>query len=245
MTAAVMVIAHRGASSYAPENTLAAFDLAREMGVRHIELDVALTSDSHTVVIHDDKVDRTTNGCGSVTSHTLAALRGLDAGSWFGAQFEGERIPAFDEVLARYNGQVHIHTEIKGKSPSLAQRTADLIRKHGMEGQVTVTSFQSVRLEEMRAYAPELPMGWLVREVNDSIIAQAHALGMTQLCPRADTVTPELVHRLHAEGFVARAWGVTTEELMQHVVEAGVDGMTVNFPDKLIAYLEAHNYLWE
>lgn len=245
MTAAVMVIAHRGASSYAPENTLAAFDLALQMGVRHIELDVALTSDSHTVVIHDDNVDRTTNGRGLVTSHTLAALRELDAGSWFGAQFESERIPAFDELLARYNGRVHIHTEIKGKSPSLSQRTADLIRKHGMEGQVTITSFQSMRLQEMRAYAPELPMGWLVREVNDSIIAQAHAIGVTQLCPRADTVTPELIDRLHAEGFVARAWGVATEELMQHLVQAGVDGMTVNFPDKLVAYLETLNYAWE
>jgi glycerophosphoryl diester phosphodiesterase len=245
MTAAVMVIAHRGASSYAPENTLAAFDLALEMRVRHIELDVALSSDSHVVVIHDDKVDRTTNGCGRVTSHTLAALQELDAGSWFEAQFKCERIPTFDEVLARYKGRVHIHTEIKGKSPSLSQRTADLIRKHGMEGQVTVTSFQSVRLEEMRAYASELPMGWLVREVNDSIIAQAHAIGVTQLCPRADTVTPELVHRLHAQGFVTRGWGVSTEELMQRLVQAGVDGMTVNFPDKLIAYLEAHNYVWE
>jgi glycerophosphoryl diester phosphodiesterase len=245
MTAAVMVIAHRGASSYAPENTLAAFDLALQMGVRHIELDVALTSDSHTVVVHDDKVDRTTDGRGLVTSHTLAALRELDAGAWFGAQFAGERIPLFEEVLARYNGRAHIHTEIKGKSPSLSQRTADLIRKHGMERQVTVTSFQSVRLEEMRACAPELPMGWLVREVNDSIIAQAHAIGVTQLCPRADTVTPELVHRLHAEGFVARAWGVSTEELMQRAVEAGIDGMTVNFPDKLIAYLEARNHLWD
>jgi glycerophosphoryl diester phosphodiesterase len=245
MPTAVMVIAHRGASSYAPENTLAAFDLALEMRARHIELDVALTRDSHIVVIHDDNVDRTTDGCGLVTSHTLAALQELDAGSWFGAQFEGERIPTFDQVLARYKGRVHIHTEIKGKSPSLSQRTADLIRKHGMETQVTVTSFQSARLQEMRACAPELPVGWLVREVNDSIIAQAHAIGVNQFCPRADTVTPELVHRLHAEGFVVRAWGVTTEELMQSAVHAGVNGMTVNFPDKLIAYLESHNYVWD
>src|SRR4029079_6254966 len=122
MTAAVMVIAHRGASSYAPENTLAAFDLALDMRARHIELDVALTSDNHVVVIHDDKVDRTTNGSGSVTSHTLAALRELDAGPWFGSQFEGERIPIFDEVLTRYKGRVHIHTEIKGKSAFLSQR---------------------------------------------------------------------------------------------------------------------------
>lgn len=245
MTAAVMVIAHRGASSYGPENTLAAFDLALKMRVRHIELDVALTSDNHVVVIHDDKLDRTTNGCGLVTSHTLAALRELDAGLWFGAQFKGERIPTFDEVLARYKGRVHIHTEIKGKSASLSQRTADLIHKHGMEGQVTVTSFQSVRLEEMRACAPELPMGWLVRDLNDSIIAQAHAIGVTQLCPRADTVTREWVDRLHAEGFVVRAWGVGTEELMHRLVQAGVDGMTVNFPDKLIAYLETHACAWE
>src|SRR5918911_479795 len=98
------------------------------MGVRQIELDVALTSDSHVVVIHDDKVDRTTNGAGLVTSHTLAALRELDAGSWFGAQFQGERIPTFDEVLARYKGRVHIHCEVKGKSAGLSERAADLIR---------------------------------------------------------------------------------------------------------------------
>jgi glycerophosphoryl diester phosphodiesterase len=240
-----MVIAHRGASSYAPENTLAAFDLALQMEVRHIELDVDFTSDSHIVVIHDDTVDRTTNGSGPVTSHTLAALRGFDAGSWFGAKFVGERIPTFDEVLARYKGRVHIHTEIKGRSPSLAQRTADLIRKHGMEGQVTITSFQSVRLEEMRAYAPELPRGWLVREVSEPIILQARAMGVTQLCPRADNMTSELVRHLHAEGFAARAWGVTTEELMQQVVQTGADGMTVNFPDKLVAYLKRHKYIWE
>ena len=161
-------------------------------------LDAGSGRDSHIDVIHDDKLDRTTNGSGLVTSHTLAALRELDAGSWFGAQFKDERIPTFDEVLARYKERVHIHTEIKGKSESLSQRTADLIRKHGMARQVTVTSFQSVQLERMRACAPELPMGWLVRELNDSTIAQAHAIGVTQLCPRADTVSRNWVDRLHA-----------------------------------------------
>ena len=115
-----MVIAHRGASSYAPENTLAAFDLALAMGARHLELDVHLSSDGHVVVIHDDTVDRTTNGSGTVTGHTLAALQELDAGSWFGAAFAGARIPTLDEVLARYQGRVHVHTEIKGHDGSLA-----------------------------------------------------------------------------------------------------------------------------
>jgi glycerophosphoryl diester phosphodiesterase len=239
-----MVIAHRGASSYAPENTLAAFDLALQMGVHHIELDIHSTRDGHIVVIHDDTVDRTTNGSGPVTSHTLAVLRELDAGAWYGATFVGERIPTFEEVLARYKGRVHIHTEIKGHAPYLSQRTADLIRWHGMVGQVTITWFQKVRLEEVRAYAPKLPTGWLVGEVSDATIAQARALGLTQLCPRANTVMPTLVRRLHAEGFAVRAWGVTTEELMQQVVQAGGDGMTVNFPDKIIAYLQSHAHPW-
>jgi glycerophosphoryl diester phosphodiesterase len=241
-TSAFMVIAHRGASSYAPENTVAAFDLALQMGVRHIELDVDLTSDGHVVVMHDDTVDRTTNGSGPVTSHTLAMLRSLDAGASFGVQFAGERIPTFDEVLARYKGRLHIHTEIKGHAPSLSQQTVDLIRQHDMETQVTMTSFQGVRLEEIRAYAPELATCWLVVEANDAIIAQARAMGLTQLCPRADTMTPELVRRIHDAGFVARVWGVTTEALMQQVVATGADGMTVNFPDKLIAYLKRHPY---
>lgn len=239
-TQSFLAIAHRGASSYAPENMIAAFDLALRMGVRHIELDIDLTNDNHVVVIHDDTVDRTTNGSGPVTRYSLTALRELDAGSWFGAPFAAERIPTLDEVLARYEGRVHIHAEIKGHSPALARRTADLVRLHRMEAQVTVTSFQDVRLVELRAYAPELPAGWLVREVNDQTIKRAHGVGVTQLCPRADAVTPELIQRLHAEDFVVRAWGVTTEELMRRVVQAGADGMTINFPDKLLAYLQNH-----
>ena len=235
----VMVIAHRGASSYAPENTVAAFDLAIQMGVSHIELDVHSTIDGHIVVIHDDTVDRTTNGSGPVMGHSRVALAELDAGSWFEERFAGERIPAFADVLQRYKGRAHVHTEIKGHSAHLSQRTADLVRRYGMVEQVTITSFQRTRLQEMRAYAPELPTGWLVAEVSDAIVAEARAMGLTQLCPRANTVTPELVQRLHAEGFVVRVWGVATEDLMRQVVKAGADGMTVNFPDKLIAHLKS------
>jgi len=234
-----MVIAHRGASSYAPENTFAAFDSALRMGARHIELDVEATADGHIVVIHDDSVDRTTDGSGPVTGHTLKTLQALDAGSWFGPTFVGERIPLFADVLSRYKGRVHIHTEIKGRSTYLSQRTADLVRQHGMVDQVTITSFQKARLHEVRAYAPQLTTGWLVPEVSDAVISQARDLGIRQLCPRATTVTSELVSRLHAEGFVVRAWGVETEALMRQVVRGGADGMTVNFPDKLIAYLSS------
>ena len=200
-----LIIAHRGASSYAPENTMAAFDLAIQMGACHLELDVHLTHDDYLVVIHDDTVDRTTNGTGPVASQTLAALQALDAGAWFGAAFTGARIPTLAEVLACYQGRAHLHIELKGHTVRLPQRTVDLVRAHGMAQHVTFTSFQHTHLQTMRAYAPELPTGWLVGEISDAVIAQAHALGCTQLCPRASSVTAEIVQRLHTEDFIVRA----------------------------------------
>jgi glycerophosphoryl diester phosphodiesterase len=237
MTQACLVIAHRGASTYAPENTFAAFDLALEMGARHLELDVQTSSDGHLVIIHDDLVNRTTNGYGRVWKHTLAELQALDAGAWFDKKFAGERIPTLEAVLKRYRGRAHLHVEIKGKNEGLSERTADLIYAQGWAGDVTMTSFQKDKLEALRAHAPELPTGWLLRKIDDEVIAEARRLGITQLCPKADSVTPELVSRLRSSGFNVRAWGVSNEDLMRRMVEAGVDGMTVNFPDKLMACL--------
>lgn len=232
-----LAIAHRGASSYAPENTAAAFDLALALGATHIELDVHLTADGHVVVIHDDLLDRTTDGSGPVAAHTLAELRALDAGSWFAPQFAGQRIPTLDEVLATWGPRAHLHIEIKGRAPGLVERTVALIRQHGRADSVTITSFRREALAQTRALAPDLPTGWLVPEVTDGIVAQTLALGLTQLCPRADCVTPALVERLHGLGLVVRAWGVPDEATMRRVADAGADGMTVNFPDKLLAYV--------
>lgn len=230
-------IAHRGASAYAPENTFAAFDKALSLGSTHVELDVHFSADGHIVVIHDDTLERTTGGSGPVVEQTLAQLRTLDAGGWFSAEFKGERIPTLAHLLERYKGRLHFHIEVKGRSSGLAQRTADLVRGFGVGGSVTVTSFQTDPLEEMRAYAPELPAGWLVREIDDSTMTKAKDMGLEQLCPMAPDVTPELVEALHQKGFVVRAWGVATVELMRRVVDAGADGMTINFPDKLAEYL--------
>ncbi len=240
-----MNIAHRGASSYAPENTFAAYDKALAMGVDHIELDVHFTSDGHIVVIHDDEVDRTTNGSGPVSGYTLAQLRSLDAGSWFGLQYAGERIRSLGEVLEHYKGRLYIHLEVKARVEDLASRSADMVRGYGMTDSVTFTSFWKPALEELRAYAPDLPTGWLVppgqRPWDPSHVQQALDLGLTQLCPRADVVTPELVSELHGKGLVVRVWGVADEGLMRRVVDAGADGMTINFPDKLVAYMSANN----
>ena len=232
-----MNIAHRGASAYAPENTFAAFDKALALGASHAEMDLQFSSDGHIVVIHDDAVDRTTNGSGAVADMTLAQLSSLDAGAWFAPEFAGERIPALGAMLERYKGRLHFHLEIKAQAEGLSERAADLVRGYGVTASVTITSFQLVRVAESISYAPELPAGWLNREMDDSIIATAEQMGLKLLCPHAEVVTADLVDSLHQKGFAVRAWGADNEELMRRVVDAGVDGLTVNFPDKLAEYL--------
>ena len=237
-----LCIAHRGASSYTPENTFAAFDKALELGVSHVELDVHFSRDGHIVVIHDDMLDRTTDGSGPVADMTLAELRSLDAGSWFDPAYSGERIRTLAEIFEHYKNRLHFHIEIKARAEGLASRTADMVRAHGMTKDVTFTSFWKPWLEETRMYAPELTTGWLVplgpgSSWDDSIIEQALELGLDQVCPRADITTPELVEELHQKGFIARCHGAYSEELMRHAVDCGADGTTVNFPDKLIEYL--------
>ena len=242
-------VAHRGASSYAPENTFAAYDKALAMGVNHIELDVHLTADDHIVVIHDDTVDRTTNSSGRVADFTLDELRAMDAGSWFGSEYEGEQIRSFGETLEHYKGRLHFHIEIKQReiTGGLARRTIDMVRGYGLTDSVTITSFRKEWLEEAAAYDSVLPKGWLVpmgsAGWDDSIIRQSKELGLTQICPRADLTTPELVDRLRAEGFVVRCHGLYNEDLMRHAVDVGADGATVNFPDKMAEYLRGEGIL--
>ena len=245
MVSQFMNIAHRGASSYAPENTFAAYDKALAMGVNHIELDVHLTSDGHIVVIHDDTVDRTTNAHGRVVDFTLDELRALDAGSWFSPEYKGEPIRSLGETLEYYKGRLHFHIEIKAReiAGGLACRTIDMVRGYGLTDSVTITSFSKEWLEEAAGYDSALPKGWLVPMGNvpwdDSIIEQSKELGLAQICPRADLTTPQLVDRLHDEGFVVRCHGLYDEDLMRHAVDVGADGATVNFPDKMAEYLKA------
>ncbi|MCY3544198.1 MAG: glycerophosphodiester phosphodiesterase family protein [Chloroflexi bacterium] len=239
-----MNVAHRGASSYAPENTFAAYDKALAMGVHHIELDVHLTRDDHIVVIHDDTVDRTTDAQGRVADFTLAELRAMDAGGWFSAEYAGERIRSLGKTLEHYKGRLYFHIEIKQREivGGLARRTIDMVRGYGLTDSVTITSFRKEWLEEAAAYDSVLPKGWLVpmgpaATWDDSIIEQSRELGLTQICPRADITTPDLVDRIRAEGFVVRCQGLYNEDLMRHVVDVGADGATVNFPDKMAEYL--------
>lgn len=231
------VIAHRGASFYAPENTYVSFDRALAMGAKHLELDVHMSADGKLVVIHDAKLDRTTNGSGMVGEKTLVELLSLDAGSWFGPEFTGERIPVLEDLMRRYRNRAHLHIEIKGGGQATVEEVGKLVRELEMADQVTVTSFSMDRIEEMRKGFPEIKTGILVREVTEPVMEKAKALGIAQICPRADQITPELVKALKERGFGVRAWGVRNEALMENVIHSGADGMTVDFPDKALKSL--------
>ena len=152
------VIAHRGFSGAAPENTIAAVRAAIKIKADMAEIDVTLTSDGHIVVIHDESLDRTTNGSGKVSDFTLAELQQLDAGAWFAPSFAGERIPSLDAVLDEVEGRILLNVEIKSEAVErgIVTKVASAIRRQGMIDQVVVSSFSPTALEEMHAEAPDI-----------------------------------------------------------------------------------------
>ena len=137
------VIAHRGFSGAAPENTLAAVRAAIEVGADMVEIDVTLTSDGHIVVIHDETLDRTTTGSGRVSDFTLTELQRLDAGGWFAPRFAGERIPTLDQVLDEIEGRILLNVEIKSEAVErgIVTKVASAIRKRGMMEQLWFPRF--------------------------------------------------------------------------------------------------------
>jgi glycerophosphoryl diester phosphodiesterase len=235
-----LIFGHRGASAYAPENTLAAFRLALEQGADGFELDVALSADEVVVVIHDDTVDRTTDGHGRVDRLTLAQLKQLDlsAPTQFGPQFQGERLPALAEVFAALGASAPcINVELKqDTSPGrqLAAQVVALIRAHGLEQRVLLSSFYYDNLRRVKRLAPRLPVGLLYAPdeplrmlcawLCPTVKAQAHN-------PYARLVNSLTLRWWHWRGYRVNTWTVNTEPALRRVMQLGVDGVITNYPD--------------
>lgn len=230
------VIAHRGASGYAPENTMAAFECAARMGVREIEFDLQLTKDARMVVIHDAVLDRYGFPGLRVADMTLEALKKLDMGAWFGEpKFNGETVPTAEELFDAYGRRFILHAEIKAPSRRLAAMLADSLDRWGLCATTVVTSFDFDILATYRALAPGQRLGWLVRAggFTDANVDRAVAAGIGQFCPAAVDVTAERVGTAMARIGEVRAHGIKTRADAERVVRAGCDGMTVNWPDWL------------
>jgi glycerophosphoryl diester phosphodiesterase len=234
------VIAHRGASGHAPENTMTAFRTAVELGASFIETDLHVTRDGAFVAIHDDTVDRTTNGSGEVADFTLEELRRADAGMWFDRDFLGERVPGLPEILhfADVN-DVIFYLELK--YPAVAgmdHALAAALTKANATARTIVISFDPATLAPLRRIDPAIMVGLLVEDENPNCIQQALDLGARQICPKFSLVNSKLIDEAHRADVQVVTWTVNSAEQMRLMIATGVDGIMTDFPDRLRAVIE-------
>lgn len=240
----ILVVAHRGFSGAAPENTLIAFQKAIEIGSDMIELDVHLARDGELVVIHDETLERTTNGKGMVADHTLNELKKLDAGSSFGPQFAGEIIPTLKEVLELAKGRALVNVEIKNPThkrysiTELAEKTLAEVQKAGMIDKVIFSSFNPASLEWIEGKEPRAWTAFLFHRPWNSLRDIPGSKEYSVLNLRNIHLTREKVAEIKKAGKKINVYTVNPEEEINQFVDWGVDGIITNHPDRLLKILQ-------
>ena len=235
-----MIIAHRGGSLEAPENTLAAFRHAISVGAKYVELDVQMSSDGEMVVIHDDTLDRTTNGRGPVGAWTFEELRRLDAGSHFGPQFTGEKIPLLREVLDLCVAGIGVVIELKSPHlyPGLVENTASLLGEFWVESAKNFwcISFDHDAIRRMRALDEAVPLGYLYEPHEQQFVYPDDTV--QAYCPyyRTALAHPDQVARAHELGKLVFVYTVDEEDDVRRLTAAGVDGMVTDRPEALLKF---------
>jgi len=229
----LVVTAHRGASYVAPENTLSAMAAAVEAGAEFAELDVGLTRDGRVVLMHDRTIDRTTNGTGDLGDYSLDELRGLEVGSWFSEEFDGEPIPTLREVIRFAKGQLKLNIEIKTsrEEPAIAAAVVEIIRSEGFVEDCMVTSFSRETVEEVKRIAPEIRTGFIFGEDYPEDVFEG---GWEVLSSNHKVVDSLFVARARESGKSVHVWTVDERELMLKLIGLGVDGIISNRPALLL-----------
>jgi glycerophosphoryl diester phosphodiesterase len=230
-----LVIAHRGASAIAPENTLQAFRLAERAGAALIELDVHQTRDRELVVLHDASLQRTTGVRAAVEHKTARAVAALDAGAWFSPAFAGARIPTLRDVLAALGPDIALNIEFKTGSrrlyPGIEARVLALLRRTGWRDRVLLSSFHVRYLERIRRLDSTVALGVLVHPWSlRTALARARRLAAVSIHPPARAVTADVVRRIHAEGFAVLPYTVDRQADKTRLLRMGVDGFFTNRP---------------
>lgn len=228
--------AHRGASAYAPENTMSAFCMGLNMGANGIETDVQKSKDGVLVLHHDHTLTRTAGVDRRVCEMNWAELAALDVGGFKHAAYKNERLVKFEDFLYYFGGK-DIQFAIEIKQPGIELDALRLARAYVDDSRLTMTSFMWDSLIVLSRERPKPRLGFLTREYSEELLNRLIANGIDEYCPEAARLTPDMAARVRERGLGLRAWGVKTEELMLSMCELGVDGMTVNFPDKLKALL--------
>lgn len=228
--------AHRGASAYAPENTLSAFYLGLMQGANGIETDVQKTKDGALVLFHDDTLERVTDGRGTIGEHTLVELKALKVTGNAPHGFF-DRIVTLREFLEKFSlYDISFALELKGEG--VEEGTLALAKEFGIMEKTTFTSFHFDYVAKIKALDKSARIGYLTDTADEAAVEKLLAIGGEEIAPKAALVTQEDVARWRAAGLGVRAWGVANEELMEKMCALRIDGMTVNFPDKLTAHME-------
>lgn len=230
-----LILAHRGACSYAPENTMAAFRLAIEQGADGIELDAKLCADGSVVVIHDSTVDRTTNGTGKVAELAFEELQQMDAGVQFAPKYAGEKIPKLEQVLTELGEKTLINIELTSyASPgdNLPEKAAELVKETGMEKSVIFSSFHPSVLRRIRKLMPEVPAGLLTGEGwmawGNTFLGRR--LSPQLIHPHYTKTTKALIEKAHRDGRRVNTWTVDDPREIFRLVLDGVDGIITDDP---------------
>jgi glycerophosphoryl diester phosphodiesterase len=237
-----LVIAHRGGAALAPENTIAAFRRALELGVDGVELDVRLSRDGHPVVIHDATVDRTMEGCGRVCDLSLGALQALRARGGGGGG--GGGVPALREVLALVRGRARLYLEVKADDGearrAIEEKALAAVAEAGPETEVTFVSFDLLCLRRLRELSRTIPLGVLVsrdffeahgRAAPEHLLDEARGLQAQRIAVHHELATPDLLEAVRAAGLSADVWTVNDAPAIRRFALLGVDAITTDRPD--------------
>ncbi len=226
-----IVIGHRGAMAYAPENSVSSFETALNMGVQVLELDVHLSKDEEVVVIHDDTVERTTNGRGNVREMTLDELKSLKLKN-------GERIPTMSEVLDMFRGKCTFNVELK--VPDVTIPAYNIVTEKGLLSNVLFSSFDGPQLLELKMKDEASRIAFLCKDKKINMITISRSLKAESIHPKKKLVKPDVIEKAHANGLKVNVWVVNRPSAMERFIKMGVDGIITDKPDVLAEVLKEY-----
>ncbi|MCL4396967.1 glycerophosphodiester phosphodiesterase [Candidatus Parvarchaeota archaeon] len=237
-----LVYGHRGAAIEAPENTLPSFKLAKKLGVYGVEMDLHTSKDGELIVMHDETLDRTTNGKGLIHSHTLEEIKKLDAGFKFGKKWKGTRVSTLREVFEGL-GRINYYLEIKQSSkvyPGIEEKMLDLIDEFNLKNNVQIISFDFDSLEIVRKLDKTIRTGLLYTGKSSWFIDIAKNLKINFLQPAFYLVYGDDIEIARKNGFKVAAWTVDNPEDIKRAIDLGVDSITSNNPRLVLRTLKKY-----
>nr|WP_239587077.1 glycerophosphodiester phosphodiesterase [Bacillus ectoiniformans] len=244
----ILNVAHRGASGHAPEHTITSYKMGEQMHGDYIEIDLQMTKDGELIAMHDETLDRTTNGTGQVKDHTLAEIKQLDAGSWFNEkypemakpEYAGLKVPTLDEVFQTFgkNANYYIETKSPEVYPGMEEALLEKVKQYGInKDTLLVQSFSAASLLKMHDLDPSVNLVQLMWYTSPATLSDAELAAVKQYAigigPNSSMIDQEYVHKVVNSGLEIHPYTVNEKEEMQKLIDWGVTGIFTNFPDRL------------